>query len=54
MPRQPRPDVAGVPQHIVQRGNDRQPCFFTEDDYPRYLANLREASLRYGVAIHVF
>lgn len=23
MPRQTRPDLAGVPQHVVQRGNDR-------------------------------
>jgi len=30
MPRQPRPDLAGVPQHVVQRGNDRQACFFEE------------------------
>ena len=52
MPRQPRPDLAGIPQHIVQRGNDRQACFFAEPDYVRYLTNLREAALRYGVAIH--
>ena len=25
MPRQPRPDLSNVPQHVVQRGNDRQP-----------------------------
>ena len=54
MPRQPRPDLAQVPQHVVQRGNDRQPCFFTPDDYSRYLVNLREAALRYGVAIHAY
>lgn len=28
MPRQPRIDLSGVPQHLVQRGNDRRPCFF--------------------------
>ena len=54
MSRQPRPDLAGVPQHVVQRGNDRQPCFFRPDDYGRYLANLRESSLRYGVAVHAY
>ena len=26
-----------MPQHVVQRGNDRQPCFFTEIDYVRYI-----------------
>jgi hypothetical protein len=32
MPRQPRLDIAHIPQHIVQRGNDRQPCFFNDVD----------------------
>jgi putative transposase len=27
---------------------------FQDDDYLRYLTNLREASLRYGVAIHAY
>jgi putative transposase len=54
MPRQPRPDLAGIPQHVVQRGNDRQPCFFSDADCLRYLTNLREAALRYGVAIHAY
>ena len=51
MPRQPRPDLAGVPQHVVQRGNDRQVCFFEDVDYRAYLTGLREASLRYGCAV---
>jgi putative transposase len=54
MSRQPRPDVARVPQHVVQRGNDRQPCFFTEADYFRYLVDLRDAALRYEVAVHAY
>jgi len=24
---------AGVPQHIIQRGNNRQATFFAEEDY---------------------
>ena len=31
MPRLPRLDVPGIAQHVIQRGNDRQPCFFTSD-----------------------
>jgi hypothetical protein len=27
MARLPRFDLVGIPQHIIQRGNDRQPCF---------------------------
>jgi len=54
MPRQPRLDLAGVPQHVVQRGNDRQPCFFREIDHVRYLDELREISLRESRAVHAY
>jgi hypothetical protein len=30
MPRRPRIKLAGMPQHIVQRGINREPCFFAE------------------------
>ena len=30
MPRPPRLDPPGAPQHLLQRGNDRQPCFFAD------------------------
>ena len=33
MARKPRFVLPGVPQHITQRGNNREPCFFAEDDY---------------------
>ncbi len=52
MPRQPRLDLAGVPQHVVQRGNDRQPCFFQDIDHVRYLDELREICLRERCAVH--
>jgi putative transposase len=54
MPRQPRPDLADVPQHVVQRGNDRQPCFYATEDYRRYLAGLRESAIRYGCSVHAY
>jgi putative transposase len=54
MPRQPRLDFAHIPQHIVQPGNDRQPCFSTEEDHVRYLNDLHEISLREGCAIHAY
>ena len=37
MPRPPRFNLAGVPQHVVQRGNNRQATFFSDADYQRYL-----------------
>jgi putative transposase len=54
MPRPPRLDLPSVAQHVVQRGNDRQPCFFTADDYRRYLRDLNEIARRQGCAIHAY
>ncbi|MEW8256996.1 MAG: hypothetical protein AB2747_21775, partial [Candidatus Thiodiazotropha taylori] len=31
----------GIPQHVIQRGNNREPCFFSEQDYFRYLDDLK-------------
>jgi hypothetical protein len=33
MPRRPRTHLDAIPLHIVQRGNNRNACFFGEDDY---------------------
>ena len=46
MPRRPRLDVPNIPQHIIQRGNDRQPCFFADLDRLRYLDDLREICVK--------
>ena len=54
MARRPRLDLAYVPQHIVQRGNDRRPCFFGDLDYVRYLDELREITLREGCHVHAY
>jgi len=54
MPRKPRMYVPDVPCHVIQRGNNREPCFFAEQDYQFYLECLLEASRRYGASIHAF
>jgi putative transposase len=54
MPRPLRADLPGVPQHVVQRGNDRQPCFFTDSDYLCYRTTLREMALREGCSVHAY
>ena len=54
MPRHPRAFVPGVPVHLIQRGNNRQVCFYSERDYIVYLDKLRDASLDCGVAIHSY
>ena len=52
MPRQPRIDLPHIAQHVVQRGNDRRPCFFQDVDCLRYFSELRELAARAGCAIH--
>jgi len=37
----------GVSQHIIQRGNDRQACFYGASDYAVYLDKLKDASKKY-------
>jgi len=54
MPRKPRFNLIGVPQHVIQRGNNREPCFFAEADYRRYLEDLTIASKKYGCRIHAY
>jgi len=54
MARQPRLNLPGILQHLVQRGNDRQACFAAETDYLRYLQELREASANHDCAIHAY
>ena len=44
MPRRPRILLSDHPQHIVQRGINREPCFFAEEDYQCYLHWLEEAA----------
>lgn len=54
MPRRPRFALTDYPLHVVQRGNDRQPCYFGEADYRTYLHALRDASAHYGVRVHAY
>lgn len=54
MARLPRFYFPGCAQHIIQRGNNREACFYDEDDYKAYLRFLKEAASKYQVAIHAF
>lgn len=54
MARLPRFELAGVPQHVVQRGNNRLPCFLDDEDRQRYLQCLRQALLRFGCRLHAY
>jgi len=54
MPRTPRLYLDGVPLHIVQRGHNRQPCFFAEADYRAYLEWLIDAARRTDCQLHAY
>ena len=54
MPRRPRVHLDGVPLHIVQRGHNREPCFFGEEDYLSYLPWLGEALGESECALHAY
>jgi putative transposase len=54
MARKPRFNLTGIPQHVIQRGNNREPCFYTEDDYYRYLHDLEESAQKNQCAIHAY
>ncbi len=54
MPRKPRFQLPGVPQHVIQRGNNREPCFYTEADYHRYLDDLNTALQSNQCKLHAY
>ena len=54
MPRKPRMFLPDVPCHVITRGNNRELCFFSDDDYLFYLKYLNDASERYRVAVHAY
>jgi putative transposase len=54
MPRRPRIHLPETPLHLVQRGHNRQPCFFEEADYQAYLHWLGDALRQSGCALHAY
>ncbi len=54
MARLPRLCIPGIPQHIIQRGVNRQVCFAAEEDFAAYAHWLRECAVKYHVAVHAW
>ena len=54
MARKPRFNLPGIPQHVIQRGNNREPCFYADEDYHRYLADLHDAAQRNRCCLHAY
>jgi hypothetical protein len=40
--------------HVIQRGNNRQPIFFCEDDYRRLRTWLAEAAAAQDCTVHAY
>jgi putative transposase len=54
MPRPIRYDVVGVPQHVIQRGVNRQRTFFSRRDCHRYLGWLARAARECSCEVHAY
>jgi putative transposase len=54
MPRQARLILTGCAVHVIQRGNDRKPCFLDDRDFLVYLALLGDLSAHAQCAIHAY
>lgn len=54
MPRRSRLKLAGIPLHVIQRGNNRSACFYADEDYLFYLEQLVDACRVEEVSWHAY
>jgi len=54
MVRAARIGLPGIPQHIVQRGNNKQACFFSESDYFFFMEALFESLKKNECHLHAY
>ncbi|MDP2561398.1 transposase [Psychrobium sp. 1_MG-2023] len=54
MARLPRLNLPNIPQHVVQRGNNRQVTFVEADDYVVYLDKLKHYAKLHEVKVHAY
>lgn len=54
MARRPRLVLPAVPLHIIQRGNNRGPCFACEADYMVYLTLLQQYAVEASCHVHAY
>jgi len=52
MPRTARIVLPNTPHHVFQRGHDKQPVFFEEEDYEFYLCILQKWTGEFGVKVY--
>ncbi len=51
---QPRYNLPGIAQHIIHRGIDLEPCFYSTADYLYYLDDLKRFAAKYHCRIHAY
>jgi len=54
MARLARVSVPGYPYHVIQRGNNRQPIFYSDADREQMRSLLGENAAQFDVAIHAY
>lgn len=54
MPRHSRVVLPAVPLHVIQRGHDRQQCFFVDEDFVAYRQWLHEEAVIAACQIHAY
>jgi len=54
MARLPRFTLVGYPQHVIVRGNNREPIFYADEDYQFYLEKLQQACNKHQCDLHAY
>lgn len=54
MPRRARLVMPGIPLHLIQRGNNRSACFYSQEDYLFYLEHLAEQARKRACETHAW
>jgi putative transposase len=54
MARLPRYILPDQPQHVIVRGNNREPIFYADEDYRFYLEKLQQACVKHTCDIHAY
>lgn len=54
MPRKRRVVLPGYPHHILHRGHNRQAVFKEEEDYSKYLADVKELKRTFGLDVYAW
>ncbi len=54
MPRMGRIVLPNYPHHVVQRGHNRQVVFAVDEDFQRYLTDLRELKDAFGIKVYAY